>query len=102
MTLLDIIFFIVLLVAYFSMYGVASSDIKETIKQYENESLWKLGVVDRYMLSILTNEMKTIVIFGAIAWPMYYLFKMGAIFGIDIYNLINNKNYENRIASWFV
>lgn len=102
MILLNIIFFAILLIAYYIMAKVVSEDIKETIKQYKKESLWKLGFVNKKIASKLEDEKDTLVLFGAIAWPMYYLFKMGAVFGTDVYNLINDENYEDRIASWFV
>lgn len=60
------------------------------------------GIVDSALVAKLTNNKKTIITFGAIAWPLYYLFCIGAAFGSDIYNLLVGDNYENRIATWFI
>ena len=83
------------------MCDVVGKDIKETIKQYKSESLWKLGFVNDNIASKLEDEKDAIVLFCRIAWPMYYLFKMGSVFGADIYNLVTD-DYEDRIASWFI
>ena len=55
-----------------------------------------------YVVAKLRNNKKTIVTFGVIAWPLYFLFCIGAAFGSDIYDLLVGDNYENRIATWFV
>jgi hypothetical protein len=81
---------------------IVRKDVETRIKRYGEETLWKEGIVDTALMSKLTNNKKTIITFGAIAWPLYYLFCIGAAFGSDIYDLLVGDNYENRIATWFI
>ena len=81
---------------------IAKKDVEERIKGYEKETVWKEGIVDMALAAKLSLNKKTIITFGAIAWPLYYLFCIGAAFGSDIYNLLVGDNYENRIATWFI
>lgn len=81
---------------------IVRKDVDTRIKGYSKETVWKEGIVDNALVAKLTNNKKTIITFGAIAWPLYYLFCIGAAFGSDIYDLLVGDNYENRIATWFI
>lgn len=35
-------------------------------------------------------------------WPLFCLFSIGMEIGEMIYNKLTNKQYENKLASWFV
>lgn len=99
---MTLIFILLAILAYVATCLIAREDVEARIKGYGKEAVWKEGIVDDALVSKLTNNKKTIITFGAIAWPLYYLFCIGAAFGSDIYNLLVGDNYENRIATWFI
>jgi hypothetical protein len=95
-------FILLAILVYVATYLIVRKDVETRIKGYSNETIWKEGIVDNALVAKLRNNKKTIIIFGAIAWPLYYLFCVGAAFGSDIYDLLMGDNYENRIATWFI
>jgi hypothetical protein len=95
-------FILLAILAYVATCLIVREDVETRIKGYSNETIWKEGIVDNALVAKLRNNKKTIIIFGAIAWPLYYLFCVGAAFGSDIYDLLMGDNYENRIATWFI
>lgn len=90
------------ILVYVVTYLIVRKDIETRIKGYSKETIWKNGIVDNAFVAKLANNKKTIITFGAIAWPLYYLFCIGAAFGSSIYDLLVGDNYENRIATWFI
>ena len=72
------------------------------IKTYRKETVWKEGIVNNLLSKQLENNSEKIITFGAIGWPMYYLFCIGSSLGSDIYDLLIGDYYENRIATWFI
>lgn len=93
---------LIAVLAYVVTCLIVRNDVETRIKRYNEETLWKEGIVDNTLVAKLRNNKKTIVTFGVIAWPLYFLFCIGAAFGSDIYDLLVGDNYENRIATWFV
>ena len=93
---------LIAVLAYVVTCLMVRNDVETKIKRYETETLWKEGIVDIALMEKLIDNMKTIITLGAIAWPLYYLFCIGAAFGSDIYDLLVGDNYENRIATWFI
>jgi len=102
MTIMTFTFIFLAILVYVITCLIVRKDVETRIKRYGEETLWKEGIVDTALMSKLTNNKKTIITFGAIAWPLYYLFCIGAAFGSDIYDLLVGDNYENRIATWFI
>ena len=101
MTITLILIFIAVL-AYVVICLIVRNDVETRIKRYNEETLLKEGIVDTSLVTKLKNKEKTIVTLGVIAWPLYFLFCVGASFGSDVYNLLLGDNYENRIATWFI
>lgn len=93
---------LIAVLAYVVTCLMVRNDVETKIKRYETETLWKEGIVDNTLVAKLKNNEKAIVTFGVIAWPLYFLFCVGASLGSDVYNLLLGDNYENRIATWFV
>ena len=96
------IFILLTILVYVVTYLIVRKDVETRIKGYSKEAIWKEGIVDNAFVAKLTNNKKTIITFGAIAWPLYYLFCIGAALGSSIYDLLVRDNYENRIATWFI
>lgn len=97
-----IIFFLLAILTYLIAYLIVEKDIENKVKHYKKETIWKEGVINNSILQYLETNSKKIITFGAIGWPMYYLFCIGSSLGSDIYNLLIGDNYENRIATWFI
>ena len=102
MTIMTFIFILLVILVYVAACLIVRKDVEARIKGYKEETVWKEGIVDIAIKEKLIDNMKTIITLGAIAWPLYYLFCIGAAFGSDIYDLLVGDNYENRIATWFV
>ena len=102
MTIMTFTFILLAILVYVATFLIARKDVETRIKGYGKETVWKEGIVDNALVAKLTNNKKTIITFGAIAWPIYFLFCIGAAFGSDIYDLLVGDNYENRIATWFI
>lgn len=102
MIIITVSLILIAVLAYVVTCLMVRNDVETRIKRYNEETLWKEGMVDNTLVAKLRNNKKTIITFGAIAWPLYYLFCIGAAFGSDIYDLLVGDNYENRIATWFV
>jgi hypothetical protein len=99
---MTIIFLLLTVSIYVVICLIVKNDVKDKIKKYRKETVWKEGVVNNFFSKQLENNSKKIIIFGAIGWPMYYLFCIGSSLGSDIYDLLIGDNYENRIATWFI
>ena len=95
-------FILLAILVYVAICLIVRKDVETKIKGYGKETVWKEGIVDYALVVKLKSNEKTIITFGAIAWPLYYLFCIGSAFGSDIYDLLIGDNYENRIATWFV
>lgn len=102
MTMMTFIFILLAILVYVAICLIVMKDVETRIKGYGKETVWKEGIVDNALVEKLIDNMKTIITLGAIAWPLYYLFCIGAAFGSDIYDLLVGDNYENRIATWFI
>lgn len=102
MIIITVSIILIAVLAYVVTCLMVRNDVETRIKRYNEETLWKEGIVDNTLVAKLRNNKKTIVTFGVIAWPLYFLFCIGAAFGSDIYDLLVGDNYENRIATWFV
>ena len=84
------------------MYAVTKSIIREKIRYYKNDSVEKHGILDKRLYDYLHENKEKLAIYGALVWPIYYLFSIGAVCGAGIFNTLTSNNYENRIATWFV
>ena len=102
MTIMTFIFILLVILVYVAACLIVMKDVETRMTRYDKETVWKEGIVDIALMEKLIDNMKTIITLGAIAWPLYYLFCIGAAFGSDIYNLLVGDNYENRIATWFI
>jgi len=96
------IFILLAILVYVATCLIIRKNVETRIKEYSKETIWIEGIVDNALAAKLINNKKTIITFGAIAWPLYYLFCIGAAFGSKIYDLLVGDNYENRIATWFI
>ena len=84
------------------IYFVTKSIIIEEINDYKDYSIRKYGIVDERLYCYLHENKEKLAIYGALGWPIYYLFSIGAACGADIFNTLTSDNYENRIAPWFI
>ena len=100
--MMTFIFILLAILVYVAICLIVKKDVETKMTGYDKETVWKEGIVDITKKKKLIDNMKTIITLGAIAWPLYYLFCIGAAFGSDIYNLLVGDNYENRIATWFI
>lgn len=99
---MTVIFLLLTLSIYVVICLIVKNDVKHKMKEYRIESVRNEGIVNKLFSKQLENNSKKIIIFGAIGWPMYYLFCIGSSLGSDIYDLLIRDNYENRIATWFI
>lgn len=99
---MTLILILIAVLAYVVICLIVRNDVETRIKSYNEETLLKEGIVDNTLVAKLRNNKKTIVTLGVIAWPLYFLFCVGASFGSDVYNLLVGDNHENRIATWFI
>jgi hypothetical protein len=99
---MTIIFLLLTVSIYVVICLIVKNDVNNKIKTYRKETVWKEGIVNNFLSKQLENNSKKIITFGAIGWPMYYLFCIGSSLGSDIYDLLIGDNYENRIATWFI
>lgn len=97
-----ILFFFIILILYAMMYAFTKSIIIEKIKQYKDDSIWKYGILDERLYGYLCENKEKLAIYGALGWPIYYLFSIGAVCGADIFSMLTSDNNENRIATWLV
>ena len=100
--MMTFIFILLAILVYVAICLIVMKDVEARMTGYDKETVWKEGIVDIALMEKLIDNMKTIITLGAIAWPLYYLFCIGAAFGSDIYDLLVGDNYENRIATWFI
>lgn len=100
--MMTFIFILLAILVYVAICLIVMKDVETRMTRYDKETVWKEGIVDIALMEKLIDNMKTIITLGAIAWPLYYLFCIGAAFGSDIYDLLVGDNYENRIATWFI
>ena len=84
------------------IYFVTKSIIIEEINDYKDYSIRKYGIVDERLYCYLHEKKEKLAIYGALGWPIYYLFSIGAACGADIFNTLTSDNYENRIATWLI
>jgi len=84
------------------MYIVTKSAILWKIRLYKDESIRKYGIIDERLCSYLDENEEKLAIYGALGWPIYYLFIVGADCGANVFNTLIGDNYENRIATWLV
>lgn len=97
-----ILFFAIILIAYAIMYAITKSIIIEKIRNYKDDSVDKYKIVDERLYGYLLENKEKLAIYGALGWPIYYLFSVGAACGADIFNILTSDNYENRIATWLI
>lgn len=88
--------FLIGLGIYIFFFARVKKTIKANIKKYGNQSLYSQKV-NNYLL----NKEKELAFFGGLLWPLTMVFKLGAAFGKDYYNLHIRNDYENRLATWF-
>ena len=84
------------------MYAVTKSIIKDKISDYKNYSAYKYGIVDEKLLVYLLKNKEKLAMYGALGWPIYYLFSIGAACGADMFDALTMDDYENRIATWLI
>ena len=97
-----ILFFAITLIVYAIMYAVTKSNIIAKIKVCRDDSIRKHGIYDERLYGYLFENKEKLAIYGALGWPIYYLFSIGAACGSDIFNILTSDNYENRIATWLI
>jgi len=97
-----ILFFAVILMVYAVIYSVTKSIIIDKIRNYKDDSIRKYGIIDERLYCYLHDNKEKLAIYGALGWPIYYLFSVGAACGADIFNTLTSDDYENRIATWLV
>lgn len=76
--------------------------IIEKIKHYKDDSIRKYGILDKKLYSYLNENKEKLATYGALGWPIYYLFSVGAACGADVFNTLTKDNNENRIATWLI
>lgn len=98
-----ILFFAIILIVYYAMmYAVTKSIIIKKIIDYKDDSILKYRVIDERLYGYLLDNKEKLALYGALGWPIYYLFSIGAACGANVFNTLIGDNYENRIATWLV
>ena len=85
--MMTFIFILLAILVYVAICLIVMKDVETRIKGYGKETVWKEGIVDIALMEKLIDNMKTIITLGAIAWPLYYLFCIGAAFGSGILSI---------------
>lgn len=97
-----ILFFAIILIVYTIMYAVTKNIIIKKIRDYKYDSIRKYGILDRGLYVYLYGNKEKLAIYGALGWPIYYLFSVGAACGANVFNTLIGDDHENRIATWLV
>ena len=97
-----ILFFFIVLLVYALMYALTKRIIIDKIEKYRIYSIRKYYILDVSLNHYLRENKEKLAIYGALGWPIYYLFSVGAACGDDVFNTLIGDNYENRIATWLV
>ena len=84
------------------MFAVTKSIIIEKISGYRDYSIRIYGILDEKLNSYLLENTEKLAIYGALGWPIYYLFDVGATCGAVVFDTLIGDNYENRIATWLI
>ena len=96
------LFFAIIIAFYVMMYAFTKNIIIDKISDYKSDSIQKYGILDKRIYDYLHANKKKLAIYGALGWPIYYLFSIGAAFGARTFNTLTSDNYENRIATWLI
>ena len=90
---------ILLIAVYICGIFLTYVEIDNQRKRYYNKYE---GLTSLRLLALLSSESKSISTFGALVFPLYWCFMGGCYFGDKVYEILIDKNDENRIASWVV
>lgn len=91
-------FEIIFMILAYAIIGVSSiTTIDDSIYDYKSRT-----VQSHKMKTFLHDNNKRLIFFGVVLWPLFYCFKLGFFIGTNIYKILINDNYEDRIASWLI
>jgi hypothetical protein len=84
------------------IYAVAVLLIRDVVKsdiRYYQHYSWGYISSETAHTFVSRNEKKIINAFSLI-FPIYFGYKFGCQCGIELYKILVDKNYENRIIAW--
>ena len=84
------------------IYVVAVLLIRDVVKNDIDYYLYySWGVLPSHTAHkfVSTNRERIINVFASI-FPIYFGYKFGCQYGIELYKILVDKNYENRIIAW--
>ena len=91
-------FEIIFMILAYAIIGVSSiTTIDDSIYDYKSRT-----VQSHKRKTFLHDNNKRLIFFGVVLWPLFYCFKLGFFIGTNIYKILINDNYEDRIASWLI
>lgn len=91
-------FEIIFMILAYAIIGVSSmTTIDNSIYDYKSRT-----VQSHKMKTFLHDNNKRLIFFGVVLWPLFYCFKLGFFIGTNIYKILINDKYEDRIASWLI
>ena len=92
------VFEFIFMILVYAITGLSSiTTIDNSIYDYKTRT-----VQSRQMGVFLDDNYKRLIFFGVVLWPLFYCFKLGFFIGTNIYKILINDNYEDRIASWLI
>ncbi len=83
---------------YFATVLVMRDMIKKDIDYYLHYSLGRTPSHTAY--NFVSNHRKEIINTFSVIFPIYFGYKFGCQYGISLYNILVDYNYENRIIAW--
>ena len=91
-------FEIIFMILAYAIIGISSiTIIDDSIYGYKSRTVQSLQ-----MKMFLHDNNKKLILFGVVLWPLFYCFKVGFFIGTNIYKILINDKYEDRIASWLI
>ena len=91
-------FEIIFMILAYAIIGISSiTTIDDSIYDYKSRT-----VQSHKMKTFLHDNNKRLIFYGVVLWPLFYCFKLGFFIGTNIYKILINDNYEDRIASWLI
>ena len=91
-------FEIIFMILAYAIIGISSiTTIDDSIYDYKSRT-----VQSHKMKTFLHDNNKRLIFYGVVLWPLFYCFKLGFLIGTNIYKILINDNYEDRIASWLI
>lgn len=94
------IFKVCVIATYICASIILSASIKKGIRRFTNKPSGEFLYFSEAVF--LEKYEKYLVFLGSSLFPLYYCFMEGVRIGNKVYDILIDKNNDNRIASWVV